>query len=214
MKSVFSSSSSNRTFYTIYCIIFFPGNSHMPREHNISSANILLVWTIGCVYWTKSKATCCQYKNQPNMHNMYTALERSLSACLYLHVSFYPGVVNFGRWVFPHSTGKIQTNRKKPPQRIKRWPLPPETGTHFTHLAGFLWTTCRLSFCPLSTFTGLNTSRNIWIHFEICPPVPLPPPEICPPLPSCNPSTGHIASVSGWKISRMCLFKLGPRVEA
>ncbi len=34
--------------------------------------------------------------------------EGILSACLYLHVSFYAGVVNFGRYVFPHSTGKIQ----------------------------------------------------------------------------------------------------------
>jgi hypothetical protein len=33
---------------------------------------------------------------------MYTDLERILSACLYLHVSFYPWVVNFYRYVFSH----------------------------------------------------------------------------------------------------------------
>jgi hypothetical protein len=31
---------------------------------------------------------------------MNTDLEGILSACLYLHVSFYPGVVNFCRYVF------------------------------------------------------------------------------------------------------------------
>jgi hypothetical protein len=33
---------------------------------------------------------------------MYSDLERILSACLYLHVSCYPGVVNFCRHVFSH----------------------------------------------------------------------------------------------------------------
>jgi hypothetical protein len=34
-------------------------------------------------------------------------LEVILSACLYLHVSFYPGVVNFCRWVFSHIEGTL-----------------------------------------------------------------------------------------------------------
>jgi hypothetical protein len=40
--------------------------------------------------------------------NIYADLERILPACLYLHVSFYPAIVNFCRYAFPHSTGKIQ----------------------------------------------------------------------------------------------------------
>jgi hypothetical protein len=51
--------------------------------------------SVECVYWTEPKMTCRQCKNQPNAYNMYTNLEEILSACLHLHVSFYPGVVNF-----------------------------------------------------------------------------------------------------------------------
>ncbi len=35
------------------------------------------------------------------------------------------------------STGEIQIYRKKPPQRILRWPLPSKAGTYSSHLAGF-----------------------------------------------------------------------------
>jgi hypothetical protein len=58
---------------------------------------------VECVYCTEPKATCRQCKNQPNAYNMYTDLE-GMSACLYLHVSFYSGVVYFCRYVF--SMGK------------------------------------------------------------------------------------------------------------
>jgi hypothetical protein len=52
---------------------------------------------VECVYCTEPKATCRQCKNQPNAYNMYTDLEGIRSACLYLHVSFYSGVVYFCR---------------------------------------------------------------------------------------------------------------------
>jgi hypothetical protein len=107
-----------------------------------------VVHHVECVYWTEPKATCRQWKNQPNAFNMNTDLEEILSACLYLHASFYPGVVNFCRYVFslinafttvgkvdkrydnliqkylaykygPY-TGETQIYRKKPPQRILR----------------------------------------------------------------------------------------------
>ncbi len=52
---------------------------------------------VECVYCTEPKATCRQCKNQPNAYNMYTDFEGILSACLYLHVSFYSGVVHFCR---------------------------------------------------------------------------------------------------------------------
>ncbi len=55
--------------------------------------------TVESVYWTEPKATCRQCKNQPNAYNMYTDLEGILSACLYLCVSFYSGVVNFCRYL-------------------------------------------------------------------------------------------------------------------
>ncbi len=55
---------------------------------------------VECVYCTEPKATCRQCKNQPNAYNMYTDLEGILSACLYLHVSFYSGVVYFCRYAF------------------------------------------------------------------------------------------------------------------
>jgi hypothetical protein len=98
--------------------------------------------------WTETKAMFRQCKNQPNAYNMYTDLEEILSACLYLHVSFYPEVVDFCRYVFAHTnafttvakvdkiynnliqkylaekydptSGEIQIYRKKPPQRILR----------------------------------------------------------------------------------------------
>jgi hypothetical protein len=60
------------------------------------------VLPVECVYWTEPKATCRQCKNQPNAYNMYTDLEGILSACFYLQVSFYPGVVNICRYLFPH----------------------------------------------------------------------------------------------------------------
>jgi hypothetical protein len=34
---------------------------------------------------------------------------------------------------------KFQIYRNKPPQQILGWPLPSETATYCTHLAGFLW---------------------------------------------------------------------------
>jgi hypothetical protein len=92
------------------------------------------VQLVECVYWTEPKATSRQCKNQPNAYNMYTNVEGILSDCLYLHLSFYPMVVNFCKYVqyyvFPNSTGKIQIYRKKPLQRILRWPLPSKTGTY------------------------------------------------------------------------------------
>jgi hypothetical protein len=57
------------------------------------------VQCVECVYWTEPKATCRQCINPPIAYNMYTDLERILSACLYLCVSFYYGVVNFCRYV-------------------------------------------------------------------------------------------------------------------
>jgi hypothetical protein len=56
---------------------------------------------VECVYCTEPKAMCRQCKNQPNVYNMYTDLEGFLSACLYLHISFYSGVVHFCRYAFP-----------------------------------------------------------------------------------------------------------------
>jgi hypothetical protein len=73
------------------------------REAGRLDVNPLLV---ECVYWTEPKATCRQCKNQPNAYNMYTNLEEILSVCLHLHVSFYPGVVNFCRKVFSHINKK------------------------------------------------------------------------------------------------------------
>jgi hypothetical protein len=58
--------------------------------------------TVVWAYWTEPKAMCRQCKNQPNAYNMYTDLEGILPACLYLHISFYLGVVNFYRYVFSH----------------------------------------------------------------------------------------------------------------
>jgi hypothetical protein len=49
--------------------------------------------TVECVYCTEPKATCRPYRNQPNAYIMYTDLDGILSACLYLRVSFYSGVV-------------------------------------------------------------------------------------------------------------------------
>ncbi len=63
-------------------------------------ANVYCISTVECVYCTEPKATCRQCKNQPNAYNMYTDLEGILSACLHLHLSVYPGVVNFCRYVF------------------------------------------------------------------------------------------------------------------
>ncbi len=37
------------------------------------------------------------------------------------------------------STGEIRIYRKKPPQKILRWPLPSKAGTFYMHLARFLW---------------------------------------------------------------------------
>jgi hypothetical protein len=94
-----------------------PSNLQIVHFHGTTvGIYIYKMKTVECGYRTEPKATCCQYKNQPNPSNMYTDLEGILFACLCLHVSFYPWVVNLCRYVFPHSTGKIQINRKKPPK--------------------------------------------------------------------------------------------------
>jgi hypothetical protein len=67
---------------------------------SVSVAFSPLINPVECVYWTEPKATYRQCKIQPNAYNMYIDLERILSVCLYLHVSFYPGMVNFCRYIF------------------------------------------------------------------------------------------------------------------
>jgi hypothetical protein len=69
--------------------------SHNPSEHIYKCEP-----AVECVYCTEPKATCRQCKNQPNAYNMFTDLEGILSACLHLNLIFYPGVVNFCRYVF------------------------------------------------------------------------------------------------------------------
>ncbi len=112
------------------------------------------VKTVECVYCTEPKATCRQCKNQPNAYNMYTDLEGILSACLYLHVSIYPGVVNFCRYVFPQELAKFKCTEKTTPRNIKVAPAVRDRYLLYAFGLISIKTTCRLGFCPVSTFNG------------------------------------------------------------
>jgi hypothetical protein len=95
------------------------------------------------------------------VYNMYTDLEGILSACLCLHVSFYPGVVNFRRYAFPQSPGQIQINRKKPPP--KNIKVTPAVWVRYSsYPIGWISmkTSCRLGFCQVSTFNSLDLSKS------------------------------------------------------
>ncbi len=78
--------------------------------------------TVECVYWTEPKATCRQYKNQPNAYNMYTYLEGILSACLCLHVSFYTGWSIFVDMYFHTVLAKLKSTERNHPKIIKVTP--------------------------------------------------------------------------------------------
>ncbi len=85
-------------------------------DQALSMKHNLLGTTVECVYWTEPKATCRQCKNPPNAYKMYTDLEGILSVCLYLHISFNSGVVQYlFRTTHSPSTGEIQIYRKKTP---------------------------------------------------------------------------------------------------
>ncbi len=71
---------------------------------------------VECVYWTEPKVTSHQDKNQPNACNMHTDLEGILSAYLYLHVSLYPGVVNFCRYIFSQALAKFKYTKRNHPK--------------------------------------------------------------------------------------------------
>ncbi len=107
-------------------------------------------------------------KNQPNAYNMLTVWKKSVCLFIPLRQLLSKGWYSFRGMLFHQinysyslcslvkkfmifkfiisklihkkvHTNKFQIYRKKPPQRILGWPLPSETGTFYTHLAGFLW---------------------------------------------------------------------------
>jgi hypothetical protein len=76
------------------------GNQPVPWSPALIHTGQVSDESVECLYCTEPKATCRQCKYQPNAYNMYTDLEGILSACLYLHISFYSGVVHFCRYAF------------------------------------------------------------------------------------------------------------------